>query len=62
MVESNQQNEKLAEGQGAKEEEVVDSGWGLEPAPPLDEEGKASLAEFLGKIQVACSNTQATIW
>ena len=32
------------------EEEVVDTKWGLEPAPPLDAEGEKSLAEFLGKI------------
>ena len=34
----------------AQEEEVVDTKWGLEPAPPLDAEGEKSLAEFLSKV------------
>ena len=41
------------------EEEVVDTKWGLEPAPPLDAEGEKSLAEFLSKVQTACSNDKS---
>ena len=35
---------------GEAEEEVVDTKWGLEPAPPLDAEGEKSLADFLSKV------------
>ena len=35
---------------GNEEKEEQDTGWGLEPAPPLDQEGEASLAAFLQKV------------
>ena len=54
MVEQNNPDSgasKAVENPDPKEnkaaEEETDTKWGLEPAPPLDAEGEASLAAFL---------------
>ena len=69
MVESNQQDpnpdsgssqpiesseQTPATNQPAGSGEEGDTGWGTEPAPPLDAEGQKSLAAFLEKVSGAC--------